>query len=54
MEVDMQREIQNLKLDITILHGVMEKIKNMEPCQSYHRMQEYENMKINNVIFGEK
>jgi hypothetical protein len=32
MEVDMQREVQNLKLDITILHGVMEKMKNMEPC----------------------
>ncbi len=37
-----------------ILHGVMDKMKNMKPCYSYYRMQEYEDMKINNVIFGEK
>jgi hypothetical protein len=29
MEVDLQQEIQSLKLEMTTLHGIVEKMKNM-------------------------
>jgi hypothetical protein len=30
MEVDLQQEIQSLKLEMTRLHGIVEKMKNMD------------------------
>lgn len=38
----MQREVLNLKIDISKLHGVVEKMKMLEPYYSYHQLQEYE------------
>jgi hypothetical protein len=54
MEIDMQRENTKIEIghyDTTWSHGQNEE---HEAIYSYYRMQEYGDMKINNVIFGEK
>jgi hypothetical protein len=49
IEVKMQREVLKLKIDISKLHGVVEKMKMLEPYYSYYQLQEYENLKVENI-----
>jgi hypothetical protein len=50
MEVEMQKEVLELKFDISKLHGVMEKMKMLEPYYSYPQLQEYENLEVENIL----
>jgi hypothetical protein len=38
MVTNISRHVQSLKLDIIRLHGIMEKMKNMEPYYFYHML----------------
>ncbi len=49
MEVEMQKEVLKLKIDISKLHGIMEKMKMLEPYYCYHQLQEYEKLKVENI-----